>query len=209
MPNGNISSNLHDVLNVWKTETEGLLNPSVNPNFDNVFFSNVSQTLPMLENEMPNSEYEYDREISIDEVRNVINKCKSNKAVGYDNIPYDVMKNIASLRVLHHLFNKIFSTCVIPSLWKLAIIKPISKPGMADLRLPLKYRGISLLSTVSKLYSSIINNRLVEYFDQNNIIVDEQNGFRSKRSCIDHIYGLTSIIRNRKNQGKSTYVALY
>ena len=37
--------------------------------------------------------------------------------------------------------------------------------------------------------------------------VDEQNGFRAKRSCIDHIFVLTSVLWNRKTRGLSTYVA--
>ena len=38
-------------------------------------------------------------------------------------------------------------------------------------------------------------------------ICDEQNGFRKGRSCLDHIYSLTSIIKNRKQAGKDTHVA--
>ena len=38
----------------------------------------------------------------------------------------------------------------------------------------------------------------------NNIIVDEQNGFRPKRSCGDHIFFLTSIIKNRLVDGRQT-----
>ena len=37
------------------------------------------------------------------------------------------------------------------------------------------------------------------------MIEDEQNGFRKDRPCEDHIYSLTSIIRNRKNEGQDTY----
>ena len=58
---------------------------------------------------------------------------------------------------------------------------------------------------MSKLYSGILNNRLVQYLDSDNILVDEQNGFRKARACIDHIYVITTIIRNRKAQGLSTF----
>ncbi len=39
----------------------------------------------------------------------------------------------------------------------------------------------------------------------NNIYCDEQNGFCPDRSCVDHIYLLTALFRNRKYQEKSTY----
>ena len=38
--------------------------------------------------------------------------------------------------------------------------------------------------------------------------MDEQNGFRPKRSCEDHIFSLTSIIKNRVVDGRHTFVTL-
>ena len=83
-------------------------------------------------------------------------------------------------------------------------ISPIPKDRTKDSCIPLNYRGISLLSNISKLYTSVINKRLLNYLEINNIIVDEQNGFRPKRSCEDHI---TSIIRNRLVDGRHTFVS--
>ena len=82
-----------------------------------------------------------------------------------------------------------------------------TKNAQNDPRVPLNYRGVSLLPTVSKLFSGILNNRLVAFLDSENLIVDEQNGFRKSRACIDHIFVLTTIIRNRKAQGLSTFAA--
>ena len=105
------------------------------------------------------------------------------------------------------MFNLIFDTGLIPKLWKCAIIKPIPKNSLMDPRIPLNYRGISLLSTVYKMFSSILNRRLVTCLESNNLYAEEQNGFRACRSCLDHIFSLTSIIRGRKAQKKPTFVA--
>jgi hypothetical protein len=96
---------------------------------------------------------------------------------------------------------------IIPSIWKQAIIKPIPKSSTIDPRLPLNYRGIALLSTVYKLYTSVLNNRLVSYLEGNGIYAEEQNGFRQKLSCSEHIFSLSTILRNRKSQNKSTSLA--
>jgi hypothetical protein len=77
------------------------------------------------------------------------------------------------------------------------MIAPISKDITKDKRIPLNYRGISLLSVVSKLYSAVLNNRLWKHLEDQELLVDEQNGFRSKRSCEDHVYTSCTIIRNR------------
>ena len=58
-----------------------------------------------------------------------------------------------------------------------------------------------------KLYSSIINNRLTIWSENNNKIVDEQNGFRKKRSTIDQLSSLTNIIDTRKKLKRSTFCA--
>ena len=61
------------------------------------------------------------------------------------------------------------------------------------------------MCTSYKLYTSVLNNRLVGYLEDNGIYVDEQNGFRKHRACVDHLYTLTSIIRNRKQNKQDTF----
>ena len=39
------------------------------------------------------------------------------------------------------------------------------------------------------------------------ILVDEQNGFRKNRSCEDHIFSLSSVIKNRMLENKHTFTA--
>ena len=60
----------------------------------------------------------------------------------------------------------------------------------------MNYRGISLLSCIGKLYSSLLEKRLSTYLEENDILADEQNGFRRKRSCEDHIFTLNSLVKN-------------
>ena len=60
---------------------------------------------------------------------------------------------------------------------------------------------------ISKIYSKILNTRLQKYVEDNKILVEEQNGFRASRSCIDHIFTLCTIIRNRKALGYDTFLS--
>ena len=53
----------------------------------------------------------------------------------------------------------------------------------------------------------LLSNIILFYCELCNILVDEQNGFRKNRSCNDHIFSLSSIIRNRVNNGKPTFAA--
>ena len=92
-----------------------------------------------------------------------------------------------------------FDISVIPCIWRKAIICPILKYPNSDRRLPLNYRGISLLSCISKMYSAFLNKRLSYCLESNDILADEQNGFRAKRSCEEHIFTLNSIIKNNSS----------
>ena len=141
------------------------------------------------------------------ELSNVILKLKNNKSCGIDGIPNEILKHEGICPLLLTFLNMCFTHNLMPSLWTQAIIKPIPKSSSKGPCVPLNYRGISLLSCVSKILSGILNNRLCMYYDAHEILADEQNGFRKKRSCEEHVFSLTSIIRNRKGNGRSTFVA--
>ena len=86
-----------------------------------------------------------------------------------------------------------------------SIITPVPKPNTDPLT-PLSYRPISLISIPCKIYADILNKRLTNWLETNDLLAEEQNGFRKERSCIDHLYTLTSLIRNRKIRKKQTFV---
>lgn len=46
------------------------------------------------------------------------------------------------------------------SIWRKVLTCPIPKKATIDSRIPLNYRGISLLSVVAKWYCSVLNNRV-------------------------------------------------
>ncbi len=70
-----------------------------------------------------------------------------------------------------------------------------------------RHREISLLSCVGKVFSDIINVRVVNYCEESGIYEDEHKWFRKHRSCDDHIFVLTSIIKNRMSEGRDIFCA--
>ena len=102
------------------------------------------------------------------------------------------------INILWRLCTICFEEEKIPEEWMKGIVFPIYKDG--DKRDPLNYRGITLLSVVSKVYTSILNSRLTMWCEENNIIVEEQGGFRKHRGCIDQIFVLVGILKQRKKK---------
>ena len=199
------------VLLKWKNDFQLLYNRLDVENVNEDFLNEVKLFKETFERENPvndpiSNSYVYNSEITLDEVQKVMSKAKNNKAVGIDTLPNEVFKNENSILLWHKFFNRCFKTGIVPDIWSKALIKPIPKGGSTDRRIPLNYRGISLLPTISKVYSSVLNERLLSYLENNSLLTDTQNGFRKLRSCVDHLYVLTSIIRNRKVKGLSTFV---
>ena len=165
--------------------------------FENLSFEE-QYTENIYSSEMLNSE------ISYIEVSDSIDTTKKNKA--FLEIPNEAFKNVNAKLLLHRFLCLCFSTGLNPTEWDYSDIKPIPKKGK-DQRDPLQNRCITIMCCVAKLYSRILNTRLQKYLESNNILVEEQNGFRASRSCIDHIFVLCTVLRNRKLSGKETFLA--
>ena len=139
-----------------------------------------------------------DTEIIVDEVRYALHRAGKGKAIGDDGIPMEVLDNNQCIYVLVTLFNTCFSSGTIPEIWSRGIINPIIKDTKKDHRDPFNYRGITITSATYKLYCSILNNRLYNWFEVNGGLCDEQAGFRSGRCSGDHLSSLTTIVETTR-----------
>ena len=92
---------------------------------------------------------------------------------------------------------------VFPDKWTEGVIIPLHKKGdRCDVN---NYRGITLVSCLSKLFTSILNKRIVFYCENNNIISDSQFGFRKGKSTVDALFILHTIVQNYLNEKKRLY----
>ena len=91
------------------------------------------------------------------------------------------------------LFNIILSSGKIPEMWSVGIVCPIYK-GKGDPMDTDNYRGITILSCFGKLFTSILNERIYNFLNCNNLLGQEQAGFRKNYSTMDHVFSLHCII---------------
>ena len=204
--NGKATNDINAVLKKWEQCTKELFDEKNDPIFDNHFLKTKLEELTQWENEDQNDQlHTLNQSIQYSEVEFIVDKAKNGKAVGPDLLPYECMKNKKSKEILTSLFEKIFRSCLAPTLWLRSLIKPIPKGSHLDQKLPVNFRSISLISTVGKLFTGLINKRISTFLETNNLLVDEQNGFRAKRSCEDHIFALSSILNVAKAKNQDTY----
>ena len=133
--------------------------------------------------------------ITEEEVHSAINRLKNNKAHGSDLIINEFLVN-ASCKMLFifvKLFNIVLDTGIIPSDWCVGMIKPLFK-NKGSPKDPSNYRAITILSCFGKLFTSILNKRISDFIENNQILGCEQAGFRKNHSTADHIFTLYGII---------------
>lgn len=65
----------------------------------------------------------------------------------------------------------------------------------------------SALLATCKLFTSVLNNRLITWSDENNVITDAQFGFKSKCGTSDAIFALHTLITSSLANNKKHYYA--
>jgi hypothetical protein len=155
---------------------------------------------------LPSADPILDREFNPLEVQLAVKSVKVRKAPGPDLIPNEAWKLRLPALLLHllTLFQLCFDSGKVPLSWCQAHIVPIYKKGFPDD--PCNYRPISLLSTTLKLFTRILNSRLVQWISHHDKISDFQGGFRKGRSCADHVFTLMCISQSQLLKNKDTFL---
>jgi hypothetical protein len=141
------------------------------------------------------------------EVLGVIAKLNQSKAAGVDAMVNEILKygGEGIGRATARLCEAMFRLERVPKDWARGLIFPLYKNG--DPRVPDNYRGISLLSVVGKVYTSVLNARVTKWCEKHGVLTDEQAGFRPGRSTVDHIFSLSEVLRLRRGKKKQTHCA--
>ena len=102
-------------------------------------------------------------------------------------------------KYLKQLFDIIFETGYFPTCWTEGHIEPIYKKG--PLGSVENYRGITLLSTLGKLFAK--NDRLKGWAENYQVCIEAQAGFRANMGTSDNIvtlHGLFTYTRPKKKR---------
>jgi exonuclease III len=146
------------------------------------------------------------------EVQKVIRGWNNGKAPGPDGIPYEFFKHFAvkgSLleTALVAVTSILVQPCkygiIMPEEWALGTIKILWKKGeKEDIK---NYRPLSMTNSVFKLFSTLVNNRLVVGFS--NCIGTHQVGFMPGRQIYDHVKHVQTVIDYAKISNQPLYIA--
>ena len=134
-----------------------------------------------------------------------IKKLKNGKASGCDAISNDIIKAVSReiSPVLCDIFNVLLEIEHYPIQWATGLIMPLHKSG--DLGEPNNYRGITINSCLSKLFTLLLNERLTIFCEINKVIGDNQAGFRKGFRTSDQVFTLKTLVDQSFANGKRLY----
>lgn len=193
--------------NQWTSYFTRLLNLEC-PNINKSFSEFVHSSLPYLETKVDKNDTQLNNPITISELENELKSLKNNKAAGPDRILNEMIKAAGKnvYQVLVKLYNTIFSKGQHPASWKKSIITPIFKSG--DPNTPSNYRGIAVSNTMHKLYTKILNTRIMNFMSEQEKWSPNQNGFMKGKRTEDNIFILESVFNKYvRNENKQAYIA--
>ena len=150
-----------------------------------------------------NSNLDLNSEITCDEIRSTIRNLKCGKSSSSDLICNELLINLnnSGIDILHKLYNKCLDTSTYP--WNNSIITPLHKKGCEDD--PDNYRVVAVSSTIGKLFSTILLNRLISYRNNNSPDPSNQLGFSKGAQTYDHVLTLNTLISKYKKLHKRVY----
>ena len=152
----------------------------------------------------PPQDAEPSLDISVDEIRAAIKRCKCRKAPGVDQITAEAIRfgGEPMVQMLHKILKRIWIEEKTPKDWSRMIVSPVHKKG--DRLNPANYRAISLLSIPGKIFSQILLDRIKTKTES--ILGESQFGFRPNRGTIDAVFVTRQILEKAKEHNVNIHL---
>ena len=162
--------------------------------------------LHLIDLDILNADSPFTAPITLAEVKDHIAKLKK-RAPGGSRISREAVRRLPNsvLRAVVKLYNASLATGYFPRALKTAAIVLILKPGK-DPTDPASYRPISLLEILGKIFEGIMNTRLRDHLEDNNLLPAMQFGFRQHRSTEDVTNIMTSYMVNNRDRKLKTVI---
>jgi hypothetical protein len=139
--------------------------------------------------------------ISIHDIKREIKNLEIGKSTGLDKISTKLVKQADEtiFESLVYIFNLSLETGIFPDDWKHAKVTPIYKTD--DKMLCENYRPISVISSIAKILEKLVSKQLNTFLNYNDIIVNNQSGFRRYHSTETSLLQSTEMWLKAMNQG--------
>ena len=144
-----------------------------------------------------------DYEITLEELMKAKGILKPGKATGVDIVNNEMIMEALIMypEAFRNIMNTLLKQGVGVTQWLTSLLVPIHKKGASDD--PNNYRGIALISCLAKLFYAILNNRLMDFCLQHQILSPTQLGFMAGNRTSDAHIILHNLINEYCHKKKS------
>ena len=102
---------------------------------------------------------------------------------------------------LTHLTNQMLRTGTFPRILKIAKITPVKKPRKSTTN-KMNFRPICNLQVCEKAIEDVLKRKMMDYFEENEILVKEQHGGRSNHNTITAKAGIEEACRRNLDKNE-------
>ena len=95
-----------------------------------------------------------------------------------------------------HLLNRVWDTGISPTIWQESTVVSIPKKG--DLTQMDNFRGIFLMTTIVKILTLVVSNRINDKGEEANRFCKAQAGFRKAEECVTQYGCVFECLRRRR-----------
>ena len=143
-------------------------------------------------------------DFTMDEVRQALGSLKQRAAPGRDGLTAEMISREGLVEFWWVLFNWSWRNGMVPSEWRRGVMVPVPKKKSrgTDACTLDDFRGISVVSAAYKAMCKIVQVHL-EFVERQQLLAEEQGGFRKGRGCRDqmvtlHLLGQIRMITKKK-----------
>ena len=150
---------------------------------------------------------EQNYKITKEDIKKQIKKLKNMKAVGPDGIPNEFYKEGEEKieEGLLDLFGSIDEEEEVPIEWNEVQVNLSFKHGTKEKRDIKNYRPVAVANTISNIFCGIIKDKMTIIMEEEELIGEEQNGFRKDRRGTENLYVLKELIEKTGKENKQLY----
>ena len=200
---------INEVLNVWKAHFEKLGTPTFSEEYDNKYYTVVTDRVRNLfENKGGDNPF-YATPFTQREIHEAIMTQNGNKAPGFDNVTGEHIKYAGETidEVLLLLYNSMMDLEYVPVCCRTGVQVPLYKGKDTCTLDPNNYRGITLLSVFNKIYEILLWKRIQGWWTENETISDLQFACKKGLSCTPAAFLLRETVATSLEDGSKCFVA--
>ena len=207
---GVVVQELAEAVNVWKTHFSDLCTEKHEPRFDRKHYNDVTEDVSKWYSE-DDMDVFLAAPLNREEVRKAVKKLNKGKSAGFDSITAEHLQYAGEglIDLLTELFNRIIQLEHVPCNFKIGTQIPIYKGKNTCTLDPNNYRGITLLTSLNKVFEILLWHRLKDWWEDERVISALQGACKTGMSCVHSALTLQETIAVGLGTRKKVFMAYF